>query len=150
MRLLENGLHQKRCQGLACGTERVSAPGVSTRGGHPALPQSPRRSQSSNPPPRWAELSSGPALLLLIPARLWESGRKAAGGQVGECRATGSSFGQLKPLLLLALWFRLTAGPICRTGTGRSLLPTPRNCFGPRAIYLCQHPFKLVLFSIPL
>lgn len=99
----------------------------------------PRAGQLSGP-------SGAPGGAPLARSRAARRRTKAAGGQVSERRAAGGSFGQIKSL--------------CRcwpSGSGRGLgssvermlrdlLPTPRGLFGPRAIYLCQHPFKLVFF----
>lgn len=73
-----------------------------------------------------------------------ESHRRA---RLAECRHTRTVLGS-EPSALGSL-VRAETELLRGTSTIGSLL-TPQGCFGPRAIYLCQHPFKLVLFSLPL
>lgn len=108
----------------------------------PAVP----RLEPACQPARGTEPSSG-AALLLVSARLGRP-RKATGGRAGGCPPREAVLGG-EPSAALGSLVRAETELLRGTSTMRSLL-TPRGCFGPRAIYLCQHPFKLVLFSIPL
>ena len=130
--------------------DNAPEPGGPPGSGMAAQAASPRGARRGARPPvrQPAGPSSAPAArLLLLPARL-RAPWKASGGQAGGCRATGSNLGRVKPLLLLALWSGRRAGFLWRASAGR-FLPTSQGRFGPRAIHSCQHPFKLVIFSIP-